>query len=135
MVTLLRLFFWPLILLTISVLSWVFQLDVWGFIGRWLVRDPLEAVLSILGFVLAVKLVVRWSRFTYAYLMSGRLVSMKVLLPRSDSKIDQEKRTEKDFKEKVAVMEQLYRALWEVKALTFWQLVHFWMFRYATISF
>ncbi|MDB4979204.1 MAG: hypothetical protein JWM56_1390 [Candidatus Peribacteria bacterium] len=60
---------------------------------------------------------------------------MKVLLPRSDSKADQEKRTEKDFKEKVAIMEQLYRALWEVKDLTFWRLVHFWIFRYATISF
>ena len=28
-----------------------------------------------------------------------------------DSKLDQEKRTEKDFKERVAVMTQLYRAL------------------------
>ncbi len=49
--------------------------------------------------------------------------------------MDQEKRTEKDFKEKVAIMEQLFRAINEVKDLTFWQVVHFWIFRYITISF
>ena len=32
-------------------------------------------------------------------------------------------------------MEQLYRALWEVKSLSFWQLIHFWIFRFATMSF
>jgi len=63
------------------------------------------------------------------------LISLKVILPRDDSKIDQEKRTEKDFKEKIAVMEQLFRALWEVKSLNFKQMVHFWFFRHIVMSF
>ncbi len=60
---------------------------------------------------------------------------MKILLPRQESKIDQEKRTEKDFKEKIAIMEQLFRALWEIKSLNFYQMLHFWFFRHITISF
>ena len=70
-----------------------------------------------------------------AHFESRKLVSMKVVLPRSDTKLDQEKRTEKDFKEKVAVMEQLYRALWEVRNLDFWQSIHFWITRDIRISF
>ena len=60
---------------------------------------------------------------------------MKVLLPRSDSKIDEEKRTEKDWKEKMALMEQLFRALWEVKTLNFWSMLHTWIWRFNTMSF
>lgn len=135
MVNVLRFFFWPILLLTLELVSWMFQWDLWGAIWRWILADPLSATGSLIGAYFLFKLIVYEVRFWYAYLMSPRLVSMKVMLPRSDSKVDQEKRTEKDFKEKVAVMEQLYRALWEVKTLTFWRLVHFWMFRFATISF
>ena len=135
MITFLRLCFWPAVLLTLQLLSWAFHWDLWGFLYAWFIADPLEAGISIATGIWLFMLARRWLRFSYAYWMSYKLVSMKVMLPRSDSKIDQEKRTEKDFKEKVAVMEQLYRALWEVKSLTFWRLVHFWIFRYATISF
>jgi hypothetical protein len=104
-------------------------------VWAWFISDPLvNTGIILLGYAVWKYFV--WNvRFTYAWFMSKRLVAMKVLLPRSDSKIDQEKRTEKDFKEKVAIMEQLYRALWEVRSLTFWQAVHFWIFRFATISF
>ena len=76
-----------------------------------------------------------WSRFYYLLWQSKRLQSFKVILPRSDSKVDQEKRTEKDFKEKVAIMEQLYRALYEIKDLNIWQYIHFYIFRNIIISF
>jgi hypothetical protein len=76
-----------------------------------------------------------WLRFTYAWHASKKLVCVKVILPRSDSKIDQEKRTEKDFKEKIAIMEQLFRALYEVKDLTVWNVIEFWITRFITISF
>lgn len=96
---------------------------------------PISSVLGVLALMLLRQRAVRMFRLWYALRMSKKLVSMKVMLPRSDSKIDQEKRTEKDFKEKIAAMEQLYRALWEVRNLDFWQHLHFWIFRYATISF
>jgi hypothetical protein len=135
MVTFLRIFFWPIILLAVEAASWLFHADFLRAAWAWVLRDPLSAAGIILLAYVGFKIAVRWMRFTYAYLMSRQLICMKVLLPRADTKIDQEKRTEKDFKEKVAIMEQLYRALWEVKTLTFWRLLHFWIFRFANISF
>ncbi len=133
---LIRLLIWPVILLVIEAGSWLFQSDFVLFVWNWWLQDPFQNTIALATVWLVWKYVIVYNvRFAYAWWMGNRLVSMKVLLPRSDSKIDQEKRTEKDFKEKVAIMEQLYRALWEVRNLTFWQFLHFWVFRYATISF
>ncbi len=135
MVTFLRLLFWPIILLIIQIIGWVAHANIWMDLWNWFVGNPLQnaGILLLAWFVL--QEAIKTFRFTYAWYQSSKLVSMKVILPRSDSKMDQEKRTEKDFKEKVAVMEQLFRALYEVKELTFWQTIHFWIFRYITISF
>src|SRR3989344_551708 len=113
----------------------VFGIDVLPIAIDIVREHPIASVLGLLALVFVRQRWVRMFRLWYALHMSKKLVSMKVSLPRSDSKIDQEKRTEKDFKEKIAVMEQLYRALWEVRNLDFWEHLHFWIFRYATISF
>ncbi len=60
---------------------------------------------------------------------------MKVTLPRSDSKMDQEQRTEKDFKEKVAIMAQLYRALYEIRELNLWNTIKTKIWQADNISF
>ncbi len=128
-------FFWPIVWICVVTALELLKVDVLGAFWHWYSADPLVNT----GII--VVLYVLWRNFKYkgrmlyAWWKSRTLVCMKVMLPRSDSKIDQEKRTEKDFKEKVAAMEQLYRALWEVRSLTFWQFLHFWIFRYATISF
>lgn len=135
MLPILRLLIWPIVLVTVFLVGELFRLNVLQAFWFWFISDPWE------NFVVLTVVYIGWRffkynvRFCYAWWMAGSLVAMKVLLPRTDSKIDQEKRTEKDFKEKVAIMEQLYRALWEVRSLTFWQSVHFWIFRFATISF
>ncbi len=140
MTLLIRLLFWPILLLLVSTVSFVFHLPVWSIFWQWFIHDPTPAgifwrLFELTGLVLLVKYTIYNIRFTYAWYASKKLQSFKVILPRSDSKMDQEKRTEKDFKEKIAIMEQLFRALYEVKDLTFWQAVHFWLFRFVTISF
>ncbi len=135
MLPLLRLFIWPIILIAVFLVGELFRLNVFQEIWLWFISDPLENSVVLTLIYLCWKTFKYNVRFCYAWWKASTLVAMKVMLPRSDSKIDQEKRTEKDFKEKVGVMEQLYRALWEVKSLTFWQAVHFWLFRFATISF
>lgn len=97
--------------------------------------DPAGRIVLLVSSYFVWRIIVSTGRFWYALHESKSLVHMRVLLPRSDSKMDQEKRTEKDFKEKVAIMEQLYRALYEVRSLTIWQSLHYWIFRYITISF
>lgn len=135
MLALLRIFIWPIILGLVFVLGEVFRWNIWGLFWTWFIADPLENTLILATVFYLLKWFMYQVRFWYAVYMSKRLICMKVVLPRSDSKLDQEKRTEKDFKEKVAMMEQLYRALWEVRSLTFWQHIHFLIFHYATISF
>ena len=135
MIALLRILFWPLLLIAIELTSFVFNLNIWSAVWKWFLGSPLENTGILLLIYLFIVYSIYWMRFTYAFLKGKYLVSMKVILPRSDSKIDQEKRTEKDFKEKIAVMEQLFRALYEVKDLTIWQVLHFWIFRFITISF
>jgi hypothetical protein len=134
-VTFLRYFFWPLLWVLVWGVGQLWRPDLLMAVYNWFAANPWERFLLILTVYFTWKLIARSVRFYYAVWKSKSLVHMKVLLPRSDSKSDQEKRTEKDFKEKVAIMEQLYRALWEVRSLTFWQFIHYWIFRYITISF
>ena len=134
MFKLLHNFFWPSFWIAVIVIVSIIP-GAWSFIGGWWWSDPLVNS-GILVAVYLVWKIVKWNfRYLYAIWKSRTLVKMKILLPRSDTKVDQEKRTEKDFKEKVAIMEQLYRALWEVQSLTAWQEIHYWFFRYITISF
>jgi len=81
------------------------------------------------------KYFIRFARFLYAHFRFKDLVWMKITLPRSDSKIDQEQRTEKDFKEKVAIMAQLYRALYEIKEMNLWNLIRTKVWQSDDISF
>jgi len=108
---------------------------MWNAIRDWFMKDPIGATLLVANIYFGWWLFKRVGRYYYAVRRSKSLVKMKILLPRGDSKVDQEKRTEKDFKEKIAIMEQLYRALWEVRSLNVWQMMHFWIFRYRVISF
>ncbi len=135
MFTLIRILFWPILLGVISLGGFLLNLNIWGILGRWFISAPLENLVIVVTVATILHYSVQTMRYWYACTQGKKLVSMKVILPRSDSKMDQEKRTEKDFKEKIAIMEQLFRAINEVKDLTFWQVIHFWIFRYITISF
>jgi hypothetical protein len=44
------------------------------------------------------------------FLCQEGLIYMKVTLPRADSKLDKERETKKDFKEKVGIMTVFYKS-------------------------
>ena len=135
MITFLRFLAIPLVWFGAVLIGWIKNPELYTWAYDWCMDDPVRAVVWLLNIYLAwwaSKFVIRR---LYAFWKSKKLVALKVLLPRNDTKIDQEKRTEKDFREKIAVMEQLYRALWEVRSLTAWQMVHFWLLRYRVLSF
>jgi len=68
-------------------------------------------VLSIPFFIECIIFIIRlWHDKNVA----KNLVYLRVRLTRTDSKIDDEKRSEKDFKEKIAIMQQFYRAIHEI---------------------
>lgn len=108
--------------------------DLWLNVLSWFISEPVAHSVYIGLGLLGLHAFKKYARLWYAIYHAKYLVCMKVILPRDDSKLDQEKRTDKDFKEKLAVMEQLYRALWEVRSLTIWQSLHFAIWRYLPIS-
>jgi hypothetical protein len=56
-------------------------------------------------------------RYGHRRKQAKKLVHLRILLPRNDSKLDNEKRNEKDFHEALGRGEQLYRALYETRDL------------------
>ncbi|MCB9808625.1 type IV secretion system DNA-binding domain-containing protein [Candidatus Peribacteria bacterium] len=135
MVSFLRFATWPILWLTTIVTISLSTDGVWSWLWSEFARAPFAFLISAVLVYGTWRLCKHYFRYWYAIKRSKELVSLKVLLPRQETKIDQEKRTEKDFKEKIAIMEQLFRALWEIKALNFSQMLHFWFFRYLPISF
>ena len=135
MVNFLRYGTWPILWATIALIITLSTDGFWSGLSAEFLRAPVSSTIGLLLLYGLWRTAKKSFRFWYAYHKSKTLVSLKVLLPRQETKIDQEKRTEKDFKEKIAIMEQLFRALWEIKALNFRQMIHFWFFRYLPISF
>ncbi|MBU0705898.1 type IV secretion system DNA-binding domain-containing protein [Patescibacteria group bacterium] len=101
----------------------------------WVQAYWLMAVIALAIIFYIIPLIIRIARFIFVHFMAKKLVYMKIELPRSDSKMDQEKRTEKDFKEKVAIMSQLYRALYEIRELNLWNLIKTKIWQADNISF
>lgn len=55
---------------------------------------------------------IRWLlRIIFEIWLAKELVYIQVTLPRSDSKLDKEKETKKDFKEKIGIMAMVYKSL------------------------
>lgn len=89
----------------------------------WLKEYGLLALGGFLVVWYGFKIFIKGARIVYAHLEANHLVYMKITLPRSDSKNDQEQRTEKDFKEKVAIMAQFYRAIYEIREMNLWNTI------------
>jgi hypothetical protein len=59
---------------------------------------------------------------------------MKITLPRADSKLDKEKETKKDFKEKVGIMSVVYKSIHKIAQTNFIDTFMNVIFRSAKIS-
>jgi hypothetical protein len=80
-------------------------------------NNPLTIILLVLGAFIALKIAIGIIRHIRHINNSKKLVYLRVTLPREDSSKDKEKETEKDFREKISVMGQLYRSLHETMEL------------------
>ena len=74
-------------------------------------------------------------RQAYDHYTEKKRVYMQITMPREESSKDKETATEKDFREKIAIMEQLYRALHEIRELNVWNQIMVWFFGRDTVSF
>ena len=108
-----------------------FALNLWEFVKA----NPIAIVLSVIVLYLGAHLFIWLLRFGYRYLDSKNLVYLKITLPREDSPKDKDKATEKDFKEKVAIMSQFFRNLHETSELNFGNILKTKIFKNNIFSF
>lgn len=90
-----------------------FFLNIWKYIEA----NPKELAIWAFAIVAGIWFFLHLIRWLYQHHQSKHLVYLKVILPREDSQKDKEKETEKDFREKIAIMTQFFRNLSETREL------------------
>jgi hypothetical protein len=131
------LFRWLLIrigLLTRSVYQlrfiWILFLAIftggdWSIL--WSGKDWWQVGLNVVFLALDIYTIFILIKFTFRFFHRRRefkkLVHLKILLPRNDSKLDNEKRTEKDFHEQIGKAEQFFRAIHETRDLNLYNVL------------
>jgi len=94
----------------------------------------LSVIIQVLLLVFLGYLVLKMLRILYEIYNARRLVYMQITLPRADSKLDKEKETKKDFKEKMGIMSIFYKSIIKISNITFWDSVRDFVFDHAKIS-
>ena len=90
----------------------------------------IDLILVIIIFWILLKIL----RLTYEVMMAGRLMYMKVTLPRADSKLDKERETKKDFKEKVGIMSVFYKSVHNLTQSSALDTIMNFIFHHAKVS-
>ena len=90
--------------------------------------------MKIIIFIFIAYLAVKLMRVMYEIYNARRLVYMQITLPRADSKLDKEKETKKDFKEKMGIMSIFYKSIIKISNITFWDTVLDAIFDHAKVS-
>jgi hypothetical protein len=101
-------------------------------------QDPNTFLAFLATFIISWILweVFKWIIFYFLeFRRAKKLVYMRIMLPRNDTKIDKEQQTKKDFREKVAIMHQLYRSLWEIRQLNLINMLRSHVFKTDKMSF
>ncbi|EKE29470.1 MAG: hypothetical protein ACD_2C00169G0002 [uncultured bacterium (gcode 4)] len=110
--------------------SWAaddFSLPIW-------VTDFFSNFWNIVIWIILFWLAWKFVGFMYEILTSKDLIYIKVTLPRADSKLDKEKETKKDFKEKTGIMSIFYKAIHKIGDRWPVETVLNFIFNYAKIS-
>jgi hypothetical protein len=118
----------------------IFTIDFWKQFDwksffKFIEAHPLEILGGIVGAFIALKILVALLRYFRHRLVEKNLVFMQITLPREDSPKDKEKEVEKDFRERIAIMEQLYRSLYEIRELSVRNIIRRVLFKHHFVSF
>ncbi len=99
-----------------------------GFLYNHWWQSLLAVVLFFVVGIPFLKFIRKFIRLYFHWILKNKkLIHMRILLPRNDSKLDNERRTDKDFHEAIGKMEQFYRAIHETKDLNLYnQIIKRW---------
>ena len=98
-------------------------------------HHPIALFFWIVGILVFWKAAWMGMRYWQATKRSKNLVYMLISLPREDSQKDKEKATEKDFREKIGIMEQFFRGMHEIKELNLINRIKVKLFKLDIVSF
>lgn len=111
------------------------QQEEWFFDGS---LDMLETiwiwVIYIIGAIILFIFLKSFLRFIFELYYSKNLRYLKVTVPRADSKLDKEKETKKDFKEKIWMMSMFYKAIHKLSEAWLRDTLLNWIFGHSKIS-
>lgn len=97
-----------------------------------------DVMFSFIGYslflIIAFFLFLKFIRLAYEIYAARKLVYMRVTLPRADSKLDKEKETKKDFKEKTGIMSIFYKGIHKISEATLFETFLDFIFDHAKIS-
>lgn len=109
--------------------------DFYRFALKFVTAHPLETALGLVAVIVGFRVLIRFLRYLRHRLLKGQLVFMQVILPRDDSPKDKDKDVEKDFRERIGIMEQLYRSLYEIRELSIRNIIRRVLFQHDFVSF
>lgn len=95
----------------------------WLYVWQWILLNWKILLLLLIGGILGLRFLLWIARIAHFKWSSKHLVHLQIALPRNDSKLDTEHRTEKDFREAIGKMEQLFRSLHETRDLNLYNIV------------
>lgn len=95
----------------------------------------LNLAIWIIVAVIGLKLLRSFAKFLFIMNQNRSHICLKIRVPREDSAKDNEKKEEKDFKEKISVMEQCFRNIHELSELSLRNLIKTSLFDSNIVSF
>ncbi len=108
--------------------------ESWDFSIMWFFEDIIFRIVLIIILYVIFKLLLRLIRFLFEIYLSKKMVYLRITLPKADSKLDKEKETKKDFKEKIWMMTMFYKAIHKISDAWFKDTVMDFFFQHSKIS-
>lgn len=111
-------------------------MEIFEQIWNALAANPVEYTITLVVIIVAIRIGIRLFHFLHMALVTSRnLVYMQIRLPREESPKDKDKAEEKDFKEKIAIMEQFFRNIHELSELSLANIIRTRIFKDNIVSF
>jgi len=124
-----------LVIVLVSLLKKIDYSDAASSIWAIVATHPLEFCIDVAYIYFSLVGGIYMLRWWYHERKAEDLVFLEVIAPRADSKRDYEQKTEKDFREKIEVMKQFYRALTEIDEMNLSNLFRSIIWNFNKISF
>ncbi len=101
----------------------------------YILQHPLRTLVIVVVLVSLYRYTVWLFRYFIQLYYAKKLTYMRITLPREDTQKDKDKQVEKDFREKIGVMDQFYRNIHEIRELSFKNRIRNFFLNLDVVSF